>query len=67
MIGFAANIDAMRQEAFELIKRMNENQVALILRILNNGDACVDAFICSGIKGYEAALRFVEEWEAKTA
>lgn len=60
-------IIAMRQKAIDLVKRMNEKEVALILRILNHGDACIDAVIHSGIKGYEAVLQFIDEWEAKTA
>lgn len=61
------SISATKQKAIDLVMQMNEKQVALILRILNHGDACIDAFIRSGIKGYDAALQFIEEWEAKTA
>ena len=61
------SISATRQKAIDLVMRMNEEQATLVLRILNHGDACIDAVIRSGIRGYEAVLRFVEEWEAKTA
>lgn len=61
------SICATRQKAIDLITQMSEEQAALALRILNHGDACIDAVIHSGIKGYEAVLQFIDEWEAKTA
>lgn len=67
MIGSTSNVDVMRQEAFDLIAKMNHDEVLLLLRIWKHGDNCMDALIQSGARGYVAILQFIEKWEAETA
>lgn len=58
-------ISDIRQEALAIIESLNNEECALLLRYFNNGMECMNAFLQSGKQGYEAAMVFVEEWEAQ--